>query len=146
LYFQKLQPGHLMLTMNAQARSLLAGVYESAGFTLDDVPSKLPHTNYSARLLELESTFQVLSQHELRYGTISILSRTSHIPIGTLQNWRKYLFADSSWRPGERYGLAARLLTDEEETELAATIRPDYLTRHKHCLPKFVTHMGRERS
>jgi hypothetical protein len=37
-----------MLTMNAQARSFLAGLYESAGFTFDDVSSKLPHTNYSA--------------------------------------------------------------------------------------------------
>jgi hypothetical protein len=45
--------------MNAQARSLLAEAYESTGFTLDDVPSKLPHTNYSTRPLELELTFQV---------------------------------------------------------------------------------------
>jgi hypothetical protein len=67
--------------MNAQARSLLAGVYESAGFTLDDVSSNQAHTNYSTRLLELESIFQVCSQHELRYGTIPILSRTSHIPV-----------------------------------------------------------------
>jgi hypothetical protein len=130
--------------MNAQARSLLAGVYESADFTLDDVPSKLPHTNYSAHLLEVEPTFQVLSQHELRYGMIPILSRTSHIPIGILQDWRKHLRVDSSWRQGQRYGLAARLLTDEEETERAVTIRRDYLARHKYCPPKFVTHMGRQ--
>jgi hypothetical protein len=69
--------------MNTQAHSLLAGVYESAGFTLDDMPSKLPHTNYFARLLELEPTFQVLSQHELRYGTISILSNKPHLDGNT---------------------------------------------------------------
>jgi hypothetical protein len=56
--------------MNAEARSLLI--------------------NYSARLLELEPTFQVLSQRELHYGTIPILSRTSHIPVGTLHDWRKH--------------------------------------------------------
>jgi hypothetical protein len=65
--FEEITSGHFVfsktsvLTMNAQACSLLAGVYESAGFTLDDVPSKLPHINYSARLLELEKIFQVLS-------------------------------------------------------------------------------------
>jgi hypothetical protein len=130
--------------MNAQAPSLLAGAYESSGFTLDYVPYKLPHTNYSTRLLEPEPTFQVLSQYELRYGTIPILSRTSHIPIGTLQDWRKHLLVNSSWRPGERYGLAARLLTDEEETEPAATIHCDYLARHQYCPPKLVEHMGRQ--
>jgi hypothetical protein len=142
--FEEITSCHLVLMMNAQARSLLAGVYESAGFTLDDVPSKLLHTNYSARLLEREPTFQALSQHKLRYGVIPILSRTSHVTIGTLQDWRKHLLVDSSCRPGERYGLAARLLTDEEETELAATIRGDYLARHKYYPPKLVTHMGRQ--
>jgi hypothetical protein len=29
---------------------------------------------------------------------------------------------------------------------MAATIRRDYLARHQNCPPKFVTHMGRQRS
>jgi hypothetical protein len=142
--FSKASFRHLVLTINAQACSLFAGVYESAGFTVDDVPSKLPHTNYFAHLLELEPTFQVSPQHELHYGTILILSRTSHIPIGTLQDGRKHLLVDSSWERGERYGLAVQLLTDEEETELAAMIRRDYLSRYKYHPQKLVTRVGRQ--
>jgi hypothetical protein len=33
---------------------------------------------------------------------------------------------------------------DKEEAELVATIRYDYLARHKYCPPKLVTHIGRQ--
>jgi hypothetical protein len=78
--------------------------------------------------LELESTFHVLSRPDLPYGTIPALSQTSHMLIGTLQSWGKKLLVDSSWWPGKRYGRSSRLLTDEEEADLAATIRHDYIS------------------
>jgi hypothetical protein len=42
---------------------------------------------------------------------------------------------------GVQYWLAALLLKDEEEIELAATIRRDYLAWHKYYPLKLVTHM-----
>jgi hypothetical protein len=36
-----------------------------------------------------------------------------------------------------------RRATDEEETELVANICPDYISKHKHYLPKLVMQMGK---
>jgi hypothetical protein len=125
------------------ARVLLGGVYTNPGFTLDDLPSKPSHTDYTPHLLELEPKFHDLSHPDLPYETIPVLSQTNHMPIGTMQRWQKQLLIDSSWRPGERYGHSSRLLTDEEEADLAATIRHDYISTHKYCPPKLIMQMAR---
>jgi hypothetical protein len=98
--------------MEDRTRVFLEGVYTNAGFTLDDVPSKPRHIDYTPGLLELEPTFHILSRPDLPYGTIPALSQTSHIPIGTLQRWRKQLLVDVFWRPGERYFLYRGLSFD----------------------------------
>jgi hypothetical protein len=129
--------------MEVWASSLLSEIYQRAGFGPEDVPSRRVRADYSSRVMELEPTFRVLSLPELPYGTIPALAKASNIPRPTLRHWRERLRQDESWRPGERYGETSRLLTDEEETQLADTIRRDYIAQHKYCPPKLVARLGK---
>jgi hypothetical protein len=126
-WIEKPQSGHSVSMTKDHVPSQLAGVFKAAGFGPDDVPTKRSHTDYSSRVFELEPTFRVLSQPKRPSGTIPRLAKASHIPAPTIRHWRECLLADDSWRPGERYGRGNRLLTDEEERRLAATIHDDYI-------------------
>jgi hypothetical protein len=51
---------------------------------------------------------------------------------------------DDSWRLGERYGLARQLLTDEEEHQLAETLRREEIAPKGDHPPKLVGALGQQ--
>jgi transposase-like protein len=128
--------------MEANKTPLLEALFRGAGFSLDDVPRIHRHHDYSARLLELEPIFITLAQSELPYGAVSALAKASDIPKGTLRDWRSQLKRDPSWRPSQGYGQGRRLLSNEEEAELAKRIREQYVDRGRYCPPLLVNRLA----
>ena len=77
-----------------------------------------------------ETVFKALCEPELPRGDIAALSRVTGLKPSTLSWWRGMLFKDKTWRPFlYHYGQHRRHFTEDEEAQIIAKIRRDWLDR-----------------
>jgi DNA-binding transcriptional MerR regulator len=132
--------------MDAAEQFLLDRVLRRAGCSPDDVRRLHRRCEYSQRVIELEPVFNILSQPDVPYGLINALVKKMNVPKPTIKTWRRLLLRDPAWRPGSGYGKGRRLFTDEEEMQLAATIRRDFIDQKKYCPPLHISRIARRLS
>jgi hypothetical protein len=113
-------------------------VFVAAGFTAEDAqPLKAhAHTDYARSMHLLEPTFCVLATPTLPRGFIPRLSNYKKICIGTLYDWRRHLMIDPDWRPYEGRNFHRRLLTDEQEQQVADIINKEFISQGLFCPPR----------
>lgn len=87
-----------------------------------------PYQHHKDHLPELECVFQILLDSPKVTGFMEKLADKTGIRRSTLSTWKVNLMRNRDWRPRRyNYSLARRVLTDEQETELAQWIAAEYI-------------------
>ena len=80
---------------------------------------KRAHRDYTQELEsgKLNTVFLAISRQDvLPHGTMTILNRTSGVPVETLGDYRKHLLKDLNWRPNPNRTCGCAVSPDDEKS------------------------------